>query len=435
MLASTAIAEPVDYSSLTNAPAKPLEPLQPSPLNLRTLPALAPAPVTANDPNDIPPTTPGPALLRPLPGSQPANDYQRVRDMLRRPTLTDHLIQESLFRSQDVARVERVLSQIDPDKDEDSPQVEEPIMFDTPEADAVLSRIQVFPPDNLWNQNILAWPVDPSSAAIIEALGAGTPLTCNYDMGFVLVPPTQERVPVKIVEFPKESDPGPYPIPDNTPIEGWPIYHQGLTLAEHQADKLGQGGDRHAIVLDPSSMMLYEFYHTRRTPRGWQAGQASIFNLRTNRLRPDGWTSADAAGLPIFPAVVRYDELSRGVINHALRVTVRRTRRAYVAPATHYASREKHLYLPRMGERLRLRADFPLSGFSQAAQTILRALKTHGMFVADNGRIFAISIAPDARIPMLQSELKRVKATDFEVVATPPELLQRAAATQSVNKQ
>ena len=158
-----------------------------------------------------------------------------------------------------------------------------------------------------------------------------------------------------------------------------------LTLDDVQRDKLKENGDRHAIVVDPVGRKLYEFYQLRKTDTGWQAAQASIFDLKSNKLRPAGWTSADAAGLPIFPAVVRYDELKRGTIEHALRLTVVKTRRAYVAPATHYASRRTDPNLPRMGERLRLKKDFDVSGFSPEVQTILKALKKYGMLVADNG--------------------------------------------------
>ena len=152
----------------------------------------------------------------------------------------------------------------------------------------------------------------------------------------------------------------------------------------------------------------------------WSASQpASVFDLKTNQLRPDGWTSADAAGLPIFPAVVRYDELKRGAVEHALRVTVVKTRREYVAPATHYASRHTNEEYPRMGERIRLRADYDVSGFSPEVQTILKCLKKYGMFVADNGIDWAISVAPDERIPVLHEELRRIKGVNFEVVVAP----------------
>jgi hypothetical protein len=165
--------------------------------------------------------------------------------------------------------------------------------------------------------------------------------------------------------------------------------------------------------------MLYEFYHARKTDAGWAADQASVFDLKSNKLRPDGWTSSDAAGMPVFPAVVRYDELKRGVVGHAMRVTVRRTRRAYVAPATHFASRLTDENLPRMGERLRLRRDFDVARFSPPVRAILRGLQKHGMFVADNGIDWAISIAPDERIPVLHEDLRRVPGSAFEVVRAP----------------
>jgi hypothetical protein len=266
----------------------------------------------------------------------------------------------------------------------------------------------------------------PNSKNIIASIGVGKPLRYNPDMGFILVPPKQPKIDLKIVEYPAESDKGPFPLPDNMPVESWPVgfsrdnlQWKHLTLDDVQRDKLKQGGDRHSIVVDPVNRMLYEFYQARKTDQGWQAAQASVFDLKTNKLRPDGWTSADAAGLPIFPAVVRYDELKRGAIEHALRVTVRKTQRAYVAPATHFASRLTDESLPRMGERIRLRKDFDVSGFSPEVKTILNGLKKYGMFVADNGIEWAVSVAPDPRIPVLHEELRKVKGSDFEVVVMP----------------
>jgi hypothetical protein len=189
-----------------------------------------------------------------------------------------------------------------------------------------------------------------------------------------------------------------------------------LTLLDVQRNTAKEEGDRHALVVDPTAKKLYEFFLMRRTDAGWEADCAAIFDLTSNKLRPNDWTSADAAGLPIFPAVVRYDELKRGEIRHALRFTARKTRRAYVAPATHYASKLTDPTLPRMGERLRLRADFDVSRFSPEVRTILTALKKHGMFCADNGIEWGMSIAPDPRIPDLHEELRKVKGSDFEVV-------------------
>ena len=298
-------------------------------------------------------------------------------------------------------------------------------MFNTPEADIVVAALQIYPPDNAWNQPVDRWTVHPNSRNIIASIGGGKPLRCNYDMAYVLVPPGQKKIAVQITDYPQESDPGPYPVPENVPIEGWPACYRedqrtaGQTLDDIQRDKLGAGGDRHAIILDPATRMLYEFWQMKKTGQGWQASQASIFDLKTNRLRPDGWTSADAAGLPIFPAIARYDEIKRGLVRHAMRVTVRRTRRAYVAPATHFASRDNSPNLPRMGERIRLRRDYDISRFSPAAQAVLKGLKIYGMLVADNGLDWSISVAPDPRIPVLHEELRRVTGAAFEVVVPP----------------
>lgn len=310
----------------------------------------------------------------------------------------------------DPARLERIRAA-------KMPKIDKPILFNTPEADAICSALEVFPPDNPWNLVVEDWPVHPNSKNIIASIGAEKPLRYNPDMGFVLVPPDQKKVDVKIVGYPGESDKGPFPVPDNTPIEGWPVHYKGLSLEEVQ--RKDEKGDRHAIVVDPTNRMLYEFFTMRRTDSGWQAGQASVFDLKTNKLRPDGWTSADAAGLPIFPATVRYDELKRGMVEHALRVTVVRTRRAYVYPATHFASRLTDENLPRMGERIRLKKDFDISGFSPEVQAILKGLKKYGMFVADNGIDWAISVTPDPRIPVLHAELRKITGAAFEVVEPP----------------
>jgi hypothetical protein len=289
-------------------------------------------------------------------------------------------------------------------------QIKEPILFNTPEADRILAGLQVFPPENPWNEDISKRPVHSNSRNLIASVGAEKSLGYNLDMGFVLVPPDQRRVPVKLVQYPDESDPGPYPVPDNAPIEDWPI--SGGTLENIQRN--GRG-DRHMIVVDPVNRMLYEFYQGRKTDAGWQTAQASIFDLKSNRLRPDGWTSTDAAGLPIFPSVVRFDEVERGMVNHAMRFTIRNSRRAYVYPATHFASRKTDENLPRMGERFRLRQDFDITGFSPHVQAILKGLKRYGMFMADNGQDWLMSIAPDRRIKGLD-ELRRVKGKDFEVI-------------------
>ncbi len=299
------------------------------------------------------------------------------------------------------------------------PQIEKPILFDTPEADAIVSALEVFPPDNSWNLIIEDWPLHPNSKNIIDSIGATKKLRYNTDMGYVLVPPDQRKIHVKLGSAAAESDKGPYPVPDNTPIEGYPIHYKGLTLDEVQR-KVEPDVDRHAMVVDPTRGILYEFYQMRQTDKGWFASGAAIFDMKSNKLRPDGWTSADAAGLPIFPATVRYDEIKRGMVEHAMRMGVSKTRRAYVYPATHYASRDTDLNLPRMGERLRLKKNFDISGFSREAQAILKGLKQYGVFVADNGLDWTISVAPDSRIPLLHEEFSRIKGSAFEVVERDP---------------
>jgi hypothetical protein len=303
------------------------------------------------------------------------------------------------------------------------PKITRPVLFDTAEADAILAALQVFPPDNPWNQDISGKPVHPDSAKIIASIGADKGLGYNLDMGFVIVPPDQKRVPVKLLEYASESDPGPYPVPDGAPIENWPLQRnedtkalpkEGQTLEDLQRHGTG---DRHIIVVDPVNGKLYEFWQGRKTDAGWEASNEATFDLKTGALRPERWTSSDAAGLPIFPAVVRYDECERGMVEHAMRFTVRRTRRGYVLPATHWASPHFDTAYPRMGERFRLRKDFDVSSFPKHAQAVLKGLKKYGMFVADNGSDWLMSIAPDRRLSGLET-LSRVKGSDFEVVET-----------------
>jgi PelA/Pel-15E family pectate lyase len=303
--------------------------------------------------------------------------------------------------------------------------ITEPVMFNTVKADEICSALQVFPRDNPWNQIVEDWPLHKNSRQIISSIGASKPLRYNPDMAFILIPPNQKRVNLTKVHYAGESDKGPFPIPETTPIEGWPIHYKRPdgrmihTLDEVQRDRFNKGGDRHAIVVDPVNRMLYEFFAVKKTDAGWEAGQASVFDLKTNKLRPADWTSADAAGLPIFPAVVRYDELKRGIVRHAMRVTVRRTQRAYVSPARHFASQLTDPNLPRMGERIRLKQKVDVSSFPPEVQAILKGLKKYGMLVADNGIEWAISVTPDERIPVLHEELRRIKGSDFEVVVRP----------------
>jgi hypothetical protein len=276
----------------------------------------------------------------------------------------------------------------------------------------VMAALQLFPATSAWHEDISKLPVLANSPRMIERIGADKKLACNLDMGFIIVPSGQRKVAVKLVSYADESDPGPYPLPDNAPIEGWPL--DGSDLARLQ--RVGEG-DRHVIVLDPVNARLWEFYQGRRTDSGWQAACVAGFDLASNTLRPAGWTSADAAGLPILPAVVRYDECARGVIDHALRFTVQRSRKACLYPATHHAGHTTDADVPAMGERFRLKAGVDISRFPPHARAIAQALKTYGMLVADNGGDWRISVAPDSRIQGLDA-LRALKGGDFEVVQT-----------------
>jgi len=308
---------------------------------------------------------------------------------------------------------------------QESPAITRPVPFHLPEADTIVSSLQVFPKDNAWNTKITNWPVAANSQLLVKSIGADLKLRSNHDMAFILVPADHKRVEVKITGYAQESDAGPFPIPDELLIEGWPSEYrkprQGrmLSLFDVQRDVLNEGGDRHAIIVDPANRRLYEFFSMKRTSTGWEAAQASIFDLASNHLRPEGWTSADAAGLPIFPAVVRYDELQRGEIRHALRFTAPATRKAYVHPATHHAGKSNDPNLPRMGERFRLRRDINLQGFSKEARTVLIALQEYGMILADNGIAWGMSFTPDPRMKPLHEELHRIVGKDFEAVVAP----------------
>ncbi len=267
------------------------------------------------------------------------------------------------------------------------------------------------PATDEWNREISADPVDPKSDAIIAAIGADKPLREDFGavwegvpMGipYCVVSGDQPKVPVTF-EYADESDPGPYPIPPDAPIEGGP----------------NGDGDRHVLILDKDNWRLYELFNAFPSPDGsWQAGSGAIFHLKDPNPRPAGWTSADAAGLPILPGLARYDEICGAKkLTHALRFTVAKTRKAYVAPARHYASDNEDETLPPMGMRVRLKASFDTSPYTGAALVILEGLKTHGMILADNGSDWFVSGAPDDR--WVHDELlplRQVKGGDFEVV-------------------
>jgi len=268
-----------------------------------------------------------------------------------------------------------------------------------------------FPPDNSWNADVSADPVDPASDQLIASCGLRN---LHPDFGtlwngapngipYVLVRDGQPGVPVSF-GFADESDPGPYPVPPNAPIEGGP----------------NATGDRHVLVVDVDAWTLYELFdaHPEDGGRRWRAASGAVFDLASNALRPAGWTSADAAGLPIFPGLVRYDEVvEQGAIEHALRFTCPRTRRAYVSPARHWASSDTSSALPPMGMRVRLKASYDTTGFPPEARVILRAVMRYGMLLADNGSAWYVSGAPDPRWNEdALGALKQVPSSAFEVV-------------------
>jgi hypothetical protein len=304
------------------------------------------------------------------------------------------------------------------------PKVTKVIEFNTPEADAIMEKLQMFPADNAMNTKVTDWPVAKNSDALITSIGKDKFLRYNPDMAYIIVPPDYKKIDVVLGEMAEESDKGPYPVPDNLPIEGWPILfeREGIkkTLAQLQVKGEDEPTDRHAIILDPTNKKLYEYFVMHKDKGKWKAEGAAIFDLSSNKLRPAGWTSADAAGLPILPLTVRYDELKAGEIKHALRLTIVNSRKAHVYPATHDASTKEDENLPRMGERIRLKADFDTSNFSPEVETILSAMKEYGIFVADNGIDWAISVTPDPRIPALHDELRKIKGSNFEVIVPPP---------------
>lgn len=266
----------------------------------------------------------------------------------------------------------------------------------------------IFPAKNSLNQDISHAPVDPNSAAYVASIGLTGHLhpdfgtNPSYGIPYTVVGPHQPKVAVKFTEFGEESNPGPYPIPANAPVEG-----------------AGEAGDRHVLVLQEGSCRLYELYNAQRAGAGWEAGSGAVFNLRSNALRPNGWTSADAAGLPIFPLLVRYPEVHAGQIDHALRVTVQRTQAGFIHPATHFASSSSDPSLPPMGLRLRLKASYSLAGFHGESLVVLRALKRYGLIVADNGSSWYITGAPDPRWNDEDLEqIKQVPGSAFEAVRT-----------------
>ncbi len=280
---------------------------------------------------------------------------------------------------------------------------------------ASLHGKRLFPANNPWNQDISRAPVAANSGTLIASMGANTGLHPDFGtvyagapngIPYVVVAGAQPRVPIAFTAYGNQSDAGPYPVPATAPIEGGP----------------GGTGDRHVIVIDRDNWKLYEMFYSFPVSGGasWEADSGAIFDLKTNAVRPEGWTSADAAGLPIFPGLVRYDEVfEQREIKHALRFTVQNTRRAYVYPARHYASSNTSPNVPPMGLRVRLKASFNISTYTPAMQVVLTAMKKYGMILADNGSNWYVSGSPDSRWDDDELHtLGAIKGSDFEVVQT-----------------
>ncbi len=269
---------------------------------------------------------------------------------------------------------------------------------------ASIAGCPLFPADNAWRRNVSTAALDPHSAAWVASIGATTNLhpdfgsDPSYGIPYVVVPANQPSVPITFTAYGDESDPGPYPVPLNAPVEA--------------------GGDGHVLVAS-ANCHLYELYNAKRTAAGWSADSGAVFNLNSDALRPLGWTSADAAGLPILPGLVRPDEVAAGHIDHALRFTISKSQSGFILPATHSAGSSTDPNVPPMGARFRLKASFDLSKYHGAALVILTALKTYGMIVADNGSNWYLSGATytgwnDTDL----NQLKSVPGSAFEAVST-----------------
>jgi hypothetical protein len=270
----------------------------------------------------------------------------------------------------------------------------------------------LFPASNPWREKVAKLPLSPLSSAYIATIGASLHLhpafgsNLTYGIPYVVVPATQPKVAIHFTAYGSQSDKGPYPVPAGAPVEGG----------------AGSSGDRHVLVVQAGACKLYELFSAQPNSDGsWSAGSGAVFNLRSNRLRPNGWTSADAAGLPIFAGLIRYDEVQRGYINHAIRFTAPQTQAGFIHPATHFASSSKDPSLPPMGLRLRLKASFDITHFPRVARVILRAMKTYGLILADNGSPWYFQGATDPRWnDNALDTLKSVPGSAFEVVATGP---------------
>ncbi len=314
------------------------------------------------------------------------------------------------------------------------PVVTNSILFNTTNADAILSTMQIFPVTNPWNEDISQRPVLANSDAMMaqisnDLLASRRTLRAFKEMNFVLVPDSQPTVPIHFFDYPDESDldggtfpNGLYPIPPNMPVETWPSETGGLTLQQWQQDTNNSGGDRHSIIVQPGNGYIREMWQAKLVGSNWESSNGAKFNLNTNGLRPAGWTSGDAAGLPMFPALPRFDECERGMVEHALRIVVAKSRREYIYPATHFASTipAGQTNVPAMGQRLRLKSTFTIpSNWTKQEKAVLLALKKYGALVADNGGFFSISVTPDDRWPAgCFNHLSTVGITNFEAIQT-----------------
>ncbi|MFA6161712.1 MAG: hypothetical protein WC766_06140 [Patescibacteria group bacterium] len=272
----------------------------------------------------------------------------------------------------------------------------------------IVGSCQIFPTDNSWNQDVSKLPVNSMSAAYIASIGAARTLhpdfggNGEYGIPFEVVSAGQAKVPINFTAYGDESDPGPYPIPANASVEGG----------------VSSDGDRHVLVVDKDACKLYELYRAFKTTSGWDADSGAVFNLTSNALRPEGWTSTDAAGLPIYPGLVKYDEVASGSINHAIRFTASRTQNGYIHPATHQAG-INNADLPPMGLRVRLKASFDISKFTGQSRVILEAMKKYGMIVADNGSNWYFQGDTDPRWNDDNlNQLKSVPGSAFEALET-----------------
>ena len=280
-----------------------------------------------------------------------------------------------------------------------------------------LDGFRPFSSSNLWNQDVSGAAVDPNSSAIINFIGPSIGLHADFGSGqyqgsnigipYVVVDGNQSVVPINFTAYGDESDPGPMPVPANAPIEG---------------DPNPGNGDRHVLVLDNGNCFLYELYSAYPNGNGaWNAGSAAVWDLLSDEQRPWEWTSADAAGLPIFPGLARYDEIASGKIQHALRFTLAQSKAAMTPPASHWASNSTNSLAAPMGMRLRLKNNFDISGFSATNQVLLTAMKKYGLIMADNGSSMYISGTPDSRWDNDDlHQLGQVTTSDFEVVEINP---------------